>query len=369
MKRRSETPENRAALRDKLIGLGETSIRKSYFPILQARLTELERFRALLDQSREIILLLETGSNRVADANEYAGLVLAGSLQNLIGQDLRDLIVPENHREMDNLVRQAARATGPIQASLRLLAAPEQTIPLEFTARVLTFGAQDYLAIVGRDISQRLQAEQQLRQWADAFYFCAHGLAIGLPGSNTILVCNPAFAHILGRGVEELAGQPIFSVYASEEHPVVRGHIAEADRRGYARYETRARRADGSTVPVQLDLISVRGGSGQVEYRVATMQDISARQQAEEERAALEAQLRQAHKMEAIGTLAGGIAHDFNNILSGVIGFAELGLDKARQGKSNRKELEQVLLAAERAGHLVKQILAFSRKAEILLSP
>lgn len=364
MKRRSERPENRDQLREKLIGLGESSIRKSYFPTLQARLTELQRFRALLDQSREVILLLEAGTGRVVDANEHAGLILAGSLAKLIGRDLRELVAPDDQRTLHDITGRDALQTDPSSPRICLfIMAQGELVPLEFTARLLRFNDQEYVAIVGRDVSQRLQAEKTLQQWADAFHFCAHGLAIGLPATNSILVCNPAFALILGRTVEELAGKPIFSVYAANELERVKGCIAEADRRGYARYETRVQHSNGSTVPVQMDLISVRDSAGAVDYRVATMQDISERKQAEEERSTLESHLRQAQKMEAIGTLAGGIAHDFNNILSGVIGYSEIALALASQGKSNQKELEQVLLAAERAGQLVAQILAFSRKA------
>jgi PAS domain S-box-containing protein len=83
-----------------------------------------------------------------------------------------------------------------------------------------------------------------------------------------------------------------------------------------------------------------------------------------EDKKKLEYQLRQAQKMEAIGTLAGGIAHDFNNILAAIIGYTELADLQVPEGNKAKKNLKEVLKAGRRARDLVKQILAFSRKGE-----
>ncbi|MEA3359551.1 MAG: PAS domain S-box protein [Thermodesulfobacteriota bacterium] len=78
----------------------------------------------------------------------------------------------------------------------------------------------------------------------------------------------------------------------------------------------------------------------------------------------LESQLRQAQKMEAIGSLAGGIAHDFNNVLYAIIGYTELSMDAVLEGSKARRNLNEVLKAADRATDMVQQILTFSRKSE-----
>jgi signal transduction histidine kinase len=96
----------------------------------------------------------------------------------------------------------------------------------------------------------------------------------------------------------------------------------------------------------------------------ALVEDIAERERSAIERAQLEEKLRQAQKMEAIGTLAGGIAHDFNNILAGILGFAELGVQEAADPRSSELHFQEILRAGQRARDLVRQILAFSRHRE-----
>lgn len=97
---------------------------------------------------------------------------------------------------------------------------------------------------------------------------------------------------------------------------------------------------------------------------VVVFHEITAQKKAEAEKEILEAQLRQAFKMEAIGTLAGGIAHDFNNILAIIIGNADMAQDDIPSTNPAQHNIDQVLEAATRAKKLVRQILSFSRQGE-----
>ncbi|RJP83346.1 MAG: response regulator [Desulfobacteraceae bacterium] len=127
----------------------------------------------------------------------------------------------------------------------------------------------------------------------------------------------------------------------------------------------------------ELMLVSRKGSEKWVNFRTEKIEyqgknavmvsamDIGDLKQAEIEKQRLETQLRQAQKMESIGTLAGGIAHDFNNILSSVIGYAELTLVDLSEGKNaSRQNIQAILKAGERARDLVGQILTFSRQTE-----
>jgi signal transduction histidine kinase/ActR/RegA family two-component response regulator len=97
--------------------------------------------------------------------------------------------------------------------------------------------------------------------------------------------------------------------------------------------------------------------------------EITERKHAEKKKEKLEAQLRQAYKMEAIGTMAGGIAHDFNNILAIILGNADMAKDDIPESNPARYYIDQVLEASSRAKDLVKQILTFSRQSEQKLLP
>jgi signal transduction histidine kinase len=95
--------------------------------------------------------------------------------------------------------------------------------------------------------------------------------------------------------------------------------------------------------------------------------DITERKQAEEDKAKLEEQLRQSHKLEAIGTLAGGIAHDFNNILSVILGYAEITKLNVAPDSIISENLDKILQAGNRAKDLIQQILTFSRQSKMEL--
>ncbi len=107
-----------------------------------------------------------------------------------------------------------------------------------------------------------------------------------------------------------------------------------------------------------------RDANGRALQVVGTLTDITERKMAEKERKTMQAQLQQAQKMEAIGTLAGGIAHDFNNILAVILGYAEMARENSQPGSIVANDTDQVVKASHRAKELVKQILAFSRQDE-----
>lgn len=130
------------------------------------------------------------------------------------------------------------------------------------------------------------------------------------------------------------------------------------------------RQSDGEVRYVHKIGKHIKDKNNKVIRSFGTIHDISEQKQMQEEKDTLESQLRQAQKMEAVGTLAGGIAHDFNNILSPIIGFTELAMmDPSIKDSQTIKLLAKIYNASLRAKELVKQILSFSRQSEMKLQP
>lgn len=178
-----------------------------------------------------------------------------------------------------------------------------------------------------------------------------------------IVMANPALCRSFGYQDEELRGQSVALLSATGKlFKVPDGH--DAGDVPVLPYEARYRRRDGGEFVGETLGAAVKDAKGKVQGYIGIIRDITMRKEAEAQQEKLQRQIRQAQKMEAMGTLAGGIAHDFNNILSAIMGFTDLAQLKLPQDSEIRSDLVQVIQAGNRAKEMVGQILAFSRQSE-----
>jgi PAS domain S-box-containing protein len=220
------------------------------------------------------------------------------------------------------------------------------------------------------DIDAQNKAEEALRRSEERFQLAVTGSDQGLwdwdmetdslflsPRAQQLLWVEPGQPQRPRRDWIEL------TAYHPDDLGPVREALAEYLRGGSRSFkvEYRVRHHSGSWHWYRQRGIAVRDARGRPTRMAGSMEDITDRKNADVERDRLEAQLRQAQKLEAIGTLAGGIAHDFNNILAAILGYGEMAMKDAAEGSSQRRHIEAAVSAGMRAKSLVERILAFSR--------
>jgi signal transduction histidine kinase len=240
----------------------------------------------------------------------------------------------------------------------------------------LLLHVQGYLAVIvittlfaAALLSERRAASKETEAWRRRHE------AVILASGNLLYDLNPATGGILWdgdtRGVLGVPAQDISTVrqWMSRVHPDDRMRLKglrelfTGRELSHVSLEYRFRRDDGqfTTLGVNGYLVDSPAGADDAGPRViGFVKDVSEKIRADDERRRLEAQLKQAEKMEAVGHLAGGIAHDFNNILGAILGYGELAQKRAPQGDMKRY-LDTIMSAGNRAKSLVTQILSYSR--------
>ena len=212
------------------------------------------------------------------------------------------------------------------------------------------------------DLTARRRAEERFRAAVES----APSGMIMVDTQGTIVLVNREVERLFGYTRQELLGTSMDRLVPERfrgRHPQFRAAYfhAPGTRPMGAGRELFGLHKDGREIPIEIGLNPIETEEGL--FVLSSVVDISARLAAEQDHRRLEEQLRQAQKMEAVGTLAGGIAHDFNNILGGILGYADLAMTQATD-PAQLADLREVANAAARGRDLVASILRFSRQQE-----
>jgi PAS domain S-box-containing protein len=198
-------------------------------------------------------------------------------------------------------------------------------------------------------------AEESLRKLSRAVEQSADMVMI-TNREGIIEYVNPAFETLTGYSRQEAEGQTPRILKSGEQGSETYEELWKAILCGTVyRSILVNRKKNGELYYIEQSISPVRDTAGSITHFISNGRDLT-------ERYRLEAQLLQAHKMDAIGRLAGGVAHDFNNLLTIITSNSELALDAVVQGTPLEHKLQEILSAAWRAAQLTRQLLAFSRK-------
>jgi len=214
---------------------------------------------------------------------------------------------------------------------------------------------------VGHDITRQRVAEEQYFKLSSAVEQSPVAMAI-TDATGQVQYVNAKFTEATGYTLEQMLDNQMQVLREGHPDEASYQRLWETVQAGKEwRGELARERPDGKRVWESVQVSCLRNTSGEITNLLCLREDIS-------ERKVLEDQLRQAQKMESLGTLAGGIAHDFNNIIAVINGYAEFAMLNAGDVDSLQKSVREIKRAAQRASGLVRQILTFSRKAEVRFS-
>jgi PAS domain S-box-containing protein len=327
--------------------------------------TSEQRFRAVVDSSPTGMVVVNA-HGRIHLVNERLAAMFGYAPETLPGLPL-GLLLPEADRVAHERACEgyneapAARAMG----AGREVSGRRQdgsVIPIEVGLVPLTMDGErmtlaSVIDITKRKASERALADREARLRA-LMENAGDGITV-ISQDGLILEVNRRATEILGLSSGEIVGRHIESFIPVDPTGRHVRNFRDAVVRGRgAAPGVPILRPDGSTAVVDFALSLVDLGEERVVLSIG--REVT-------EREALEAQFRQAQKMEAVGLLAGGVAHDFNNLLTAIGGHAQLVLEDLPADDPRRNDLETILAASARAGELTNQLLAFSRKQ--VLSP
>ncbi|MDG4552844.1 MAG: EAL domain-containing protein [Candidatus Competibacter sp.] len=293
MPKPSEPTGDRAweLLRDQIIGLGERSFRKSYYPELRRNLWRLERFRALLDFAGDMVLLIALPDGEMIDANAAAAEIFGQPLEALIGRRFGELGLDRATEILTSLVRDTVGAA-PLRRIEATVRSRSRSIPLDLTYRIAELDGRRYGVLLGRDARARIAAEARLRLAERVFDDSGEGIVVA-DTQGRIVEVNRAGENITGYRRAELEGQ-------SPERFAIESHDPGYDRnawamlraQGYWQGEIWSRRKNGEVFPVWLSVSAIRDEKGVVCHYVAMFSDISASKAHEARRKADEARIQ-----------------------------------------------------------------------------
>lgn len=345
-----------------LVGIaGDITARKT---IEAALLASEDRYRDLVEHSRDLICTHDL-HGRLLSVNDPPARILGYSREELVNKPMRDVLAPEFREQFDSYIA-AIKQFGFASGLMIVLTKSGERRTWEFNNTLRTEGvAAPIVRGVAHDVTERKAAERALRaseeRFSKAFLCSPSSLAMATLSDGRFIAVNDSFERMMGFRQSEVIGRSSIELNLWVD-PDQRTEIVAALDSGASvkSCELEFRRKDGERVWVMYsaETIVIDGEK----CILAVAEDIT-------QRKLLQDQLRQSQKMEALALVSSGVAHDFNNILTGILGFAELLLQKWPAHDRRRQQVQSIIASALQGRELTRQLLAYTYKQALSLQP
>ncbi len=313
------------------------------------------RYRRLFEAAKDGILILDPDTGRIVDVNPYMTELTGFSRDAFVGKELWEIGLFRDVAASKMAFAQLQSQQFVRYEDLPLARGGGGTVDVEFVSNVYLVDDRKVIQCNIRDITARKRAEIEHARLAMAIEQADEAVVI-TDAQGTIEYVNPAFETGTGYGRAEALGQNPRLLKSGVQDAAFYAALWASISAGTTwRGRMVNRKKDGTLYSEDASITPIRNAAGAIASYVAVKRDVT-------DRLALDAQLLQSQKMEAVGRLAGGVAHDFNNVLSVVLTYAELVSSDLPPGSPARADLEEIRRAGQRAVDLTRQLLAFSRQ-------